>query len=264
MSDLSKMSVEELVGLHANIMQALRRRGVPRSGANLTAELARFLFCSAYGWQPMPPWERGCSAVSAEGERVLIRGRRLHPRSRSRQLSVIRDIGELDVLAAVLVDDGYRVLRGAVIPHAVVLGGAVSSGGRTASGVQPDQRRVARRPGGGRYRTAARGRVERLKLAAPGNRLGCRALRFLTKKLDHLGRGRFKTLFQFRSYFYYGKRSRLSCVNFRALRLPDLVVLLRVGYVIRKRCALNRLANILHAAIESHHAVPPNSSQLAN
>ena len=54
--------------------------------------------------------------MGAEGERVLIRGRRL-----SLQLSVIRDIREFDVLAAVLLDGDYRVLRAALIPHAVVL-----------------------------------------------------------------------------------------------------------------------------------------------
>ncbi|MYD92535.1 MAG: hypothetical protein F4Y02_02340 [Chloroflexi bacterium] len=121
MSDLSKMSVEELVGLHADIMRALRRREVLRSGANLTAELARFLFCAAYGWQAAPRRERGYSAVGAEDMRYLIRGRRLHWYSPSRQLSAIPDVGKFDGLAAVLLDDGYRVLRAALIPHAVVL-----------------------------------------------------------------------------------------------------------------------------------------------
>lgn len=121
MHDLSQMSLGELAALHARVMQALRRRGVSRSGANLTAELAKFLFCSAYGWQEAPPWERRRSATGAEGERILIRGRRVRGYRPSRQLSVVRDVREIDVLAAVLLDDDYRVLRAALIPHAVVL-----------------------------------------------------------------------------------------------------------------------------------------------
>ena len=120
MSDLSKMSLRELERLHAQIMHEFRRRGVPRSGANLTAELARFLFCAAYGWREAPAREKGYSAVGVEGERVLIRGRRLRRRNPSRQLSAIRDLGAFDTLAAVLLDEDYRVLRAALIPHAVV------------------------------------------------------------------------------------------------------------------------------------------------
>ena len=120
MNDFTSMSLRRLLRHHARIKEELRRRGVPRSGSNLTAALARFLFCSAYGWQWAPGWEKGFSAEGADGMRVLIRGRRFHPLNRSRQLSAIRDVEAFDMLAAVLLNDDYRVLRAALIPRAVV------------------------------------------------------------------------------------------------------------------------------------------------
>lgn len=120
MNDLSRMSLRQLLGRQAAIVEEFRRRGVS-GGGNLTAELARFLFCAAYGWHEPPRWEKGFSVVGVEGERYLIRGRRLHHRdSRTRQLSAIRDVREFDTLAAVLFDNDYRVRRAALIPCAVV------------------------------------------------------------------------------------------------------------------------------------------------
>lgn len=121
MSDLRQTSLRQLLGRHADIMEELRHRGVGYSGGNLTAGLARFLFCAAYGWGDVFGWEEGCSAVGAEGIRYLIRGRRLHRRNGSRQLSAIRDVHGFDTLAAVLLGADHRVLRAALIPHAVVL-----------------------------------------------------------------------------------------------------------------------------------------------
>ena len=121
MNDLPRMSLGQLLGLRAQLMREFRRRGVAGSGGNLTAELARFLFCSAYGWREAPRRERRFSAVGAEGMRYLVWGRRLHANRPSRHPPAIRDIGGYDTLAAALLDEDHRVLRAALIPHAVVL-----------------------------------------------------------------------------------------------------------------------------------------------
>ncbi len=55
-----------------------------------------------------------------DGTRYQIKGRRIHRRSKSRQLSAIRDLEGFDILAAVLFDDDYRILPPALIPAAVV------------------------------------------------------------------------------------------------------------------------------------------------
>lgn len=120
MTDLSKMTLRVLLGLHAGIMEEFRRRGVARNENNPTANLAEFLFCRVYNWERAPNSEQGFSARGRDGKRYQIKGRRLHPRNQSRQLSAIRDLDGFDTLAAVLLDTDYRVMRAALIPCAVV------------------------------------------------------------------------------------------------------------------------------------------------
>ena len=120
MIDLKNPPLAGLLGLYAGIMEELRRRGVARNENNPMGNLAGFLFCAAFSWQQAPNSERGFSASDGRGMRYQIKGRRLHPRNKSRQLSAIRDLDGFDTLAAVLFDDGYRVSRAALIPNTVV------------------------------------------------------------------------------------------------------------------------------------------------
>ena len=120
MIDLKNLLLAGLLGLYAGIMEELRRRGVARNENNPTGNLAGFLFCAAFSWQQAPNSERGFSASDGRGMRYQIKGRRLHPRNKSRQLSAIRDLDGFDTLAAVLFDDGHRVSRAALIPNTVV------------------------------------------------------------------------------------------------------------------------------------------------
>ncbi len=117
------LSVAELLVLHAQIGEELRERGVVRSANNPTGDLAEYLFCRAFGWQQAPNSERGYDATGADGTRYQIKGRRIHHRNKSRQLSAIRDIngGHFDVLAGVLFDDDFKVMKAALIPIAFVI-----------------------------------------------------------------------------------------------------------------------------------------------
>jgi hypothetical protein len=116
------MRVAELLALHAQIGEELRGRGVVRSANSPTGDLAEHLFCVAFGWQQAPNSERGYDATGSDGTRYQIKGRRIHRRNKSRQLSAIRDLagGHFDILAAVLFDDDYNVTRAALIPRTVV------------------------------------------------------------------------------------------------------------------------------------------------
>jgi hypothetical protein len=116
------MTALELLKLHGGINEELRARGILRSANNPTGDLAECLFCRAFGWRQANNSVRGYDATDAEGRRYQIKGRRVHRRNKSRQLSAIRDLaGEtFDVLAGVLFDDDYNVLRAALIPRAVV------------------------------------------------------------------------------------------------------------------------------------------------
>jgi len=94
-----------------------------RSANNATGELAECLFCRAFGWDQSGNSERGYDAVGDGGIRYQIKGGRIHRRNKSRQLSAIRDIqgGHFDVLAGVLFDDNFNVIKAALIPRALVV-----------------------------------------------------------------------------------------------------------------------------------------------
>lgn len=120
---LRALSVAELLVLHAQVSEELRDRGVVRSANNPTGDLAEYLFCRAFGWQQAANSERGYDAIGSDGIRYQIKGRRIHRRNKSRQLSAIRDIdgGHFDMLAGVLFDDDFNVVRAALVPIAFVV-----------------------------------------------------------------------------------------------------------------------------------------------
>lgn len=120
MMDLETKSVAELLSCHAGIMEELRTRNILRSANNPTGDLAEYLFCSAFGWVQEANSAKAFDAIDGNGKRIQIKGRRLHRRNKSRQLSAIRDLSGFDTLAAVLFTDDYRVFRAALIPSSVV------------------------------------------------------------------------------------------------------------------------------------------------
>lgn len=120
MDDLRTKSITELLALHVTIMEELRDREVLRSANNPTGDLAEYLFCAAFGWTQENNSAKAFDATGDNGIRYQIKGRRIHRRNGSRQLSAIRDLQGFDTLAAVLFDDDYRIKRAALITAAVV------------------------------------------------------------------------------------------------------------------------------------------------
>jgi hypothetical protein len=120
MIELEPLSVPQLLLLHARLLEELRSRGVLRTANNPTGDLAEYLFCEAFGWRQAANSEKSYDALDANGLRYQIKGRRLHARNGSRQLSAIRDLDGFDMLAAVLFDEHYRVARAVLIPAALV------------------------------------------------------------------------------------------------------------------------------------------------
>ncbi|MEM0949739.1 MAG: hypothetical protein AAGK37_20240 [Pseudomonadota bacterium] len=120
--DLDQLSVSELLSLHARIGEDLRGRGIVRSANNPTGDLAEYLFCKAFSWEQAPNSEYGFDATGADGTRYQIKGRRIHRRNKSRQLSAIRNLESrpFDVLAGVLFDDEFRVMRAALVPFEII------------------------------------------------------------------------------------------------------------------------------------------------
>lgn len=122
MPDTLDLSVPELLRLHVQVSEELRTRGIIRSANNPTGDLAETLFCRAFGWTQVANSMQGYDATGPDGLRYQIKGRRVHRRNKSRQLSAIRDLlgGHFDVLAGVLFDDFYAVQRAILIPPDLV------------------------------------------------------------------------------------------------------------------------------------------------
>jgi hypothetical protein len=122
MTDLTKSTSAELLKLYAGVGSELRRRGIVRS-ENITGDVAEYLFCRAFDWTPTTNSNAHIDAVDGDGKRFQIKGRRLTPSNRSRELGSIREMAgqHFDFLAGLLFDETYGIKRAAIIPHAVVM-----------------------------------------------------------------------------------------------------------------------------------------------
>jgi hypothetical protein len=123
MQELKDLTSPELLVMHAAVSEELRRRGVIRSSNNPVGDLAEHLFCRAFGWKQAPNSMQDADATDAARVRYQIKGRRLTTHNNSRRLGALRDLPAqgFDVLAAVLFQEDYRVLKAALIPHARVV-----------------------------------------------------------------------------------------------------------------------------------------------
>jgi hypothetical protein len=121
--NLSDLSAPQLLALHAKVADELRRRGVTRSANNPTGDLAEYLFCKAFRLEQAGRSHPNIDAIGPDRIRYQIKGRRITPQNRSRQLGAIRDMdsAHFDLLAGVLFNEDYSIARAALIPHAVAL-----------------------------------------------------------------------------------------------------------------------------------------------
>lgn len=122
-ADLAVLTVPQLLKLHGDVLDELRRREIVRSSNNPASDFAELLFCRAFGWKREGNSASGHDATDGEGRRYQIKARRLTAHNTSRQLSAIRKLPDrpFDALAGVLFDSAYALLRAAVIPVDVVI-----------------------------------------------------------------------------------------------------------------------------------------------
>src|SRR5580704_10951675 len=101
---LDSLTVAELLRLHGDVLDELRVRQVLRSSNGPSGDYAERLFCRAFGWENRNNSASGFDAVDRAGVRYQIKGRRLTPTNRSRQLSFMRRLPErpFDILAGLL------------------------------------------------------------------------------------------------------------------------------------------------------------------
>ena len=121
---LGDRSTRDLLRLYGRILTELRGREIIRSENAPVGDYAEYLVARAFGLRLVANSSIGYDAVGADGVRYQVKGRRITPWNRSRQLGAIRGLaGEtdpFDALIAVLFDAEMAVTKAVQIPIAVV------------------------------------------------------------------------------------------------------------------------------------------------
>jgi len=120
--NLKTMEIKELLILQASITDELKDRKVVRTKNNPLGDYTEWLVGTALGLELQTNSKAGYDGITENGIRVQIKGRRITPENKSRQLSAIRKYEEKDFddLAAVIFDENFEIIDAVLIPHEVV------------------------------------------------------------------------------------------------------------------------------------------------
>ena len=120
--DLRNLTEKELLQHQAEILNELTQRGVIRTQNNPLGDYTEWLVANALGLELQPNARAGYDGLREDGARFQIKGRRITPANRSRQLSTIRNFeeGNFEYLAAVVYNEHFDVIEALLIPHEVV------------------------------------------------------------------------------------------------------------------------------------------------
>lgn len=119
---LKTLSIPSLLKQFGDILDELKRRGVVRTRNNPVADYAEWLVAQKLGFELERNSRSGYDATNKSGERFQVKGRRLDPSNKSRQLSIIRnlDTNEFDYLIGILFDKDFTVLEAYKIPRRII------------------------------------------------------------------------------------------------------------------------------------------------
>ncbi len=120
--DLRELSVKELLKQHSAIIDELKRRKIVRTKNNPVGDYTEWLVAKGLGLELASNSSAGYDGVDSEGVKIQIKGRRITPENKSRQLSAIRKLKEkdFDQLAAVIFNENYEIIDAVLIPHEVI------------------------------------------------------------------------------------------------------------------------------------------------
>jgi len=120
--DPNKLTDRELLRLYGQVLDTLRLRGTTRSANNPVADYAEGLCKKALNLTLAAKSTTGYDGTDPSGHKIEVKARRITKENGSRQLSAIRGIGNqhFDYLAGVLFNADFSVMRGCLIPYAVV------------------------------------------------------------------------------------------------------------------------------------------------
>ena len=122
MQQLSEQSPIDLLRHYSAIIDELKSRGIVRTNNAPLGDFTEWLISKMMDLQLAPNSRSGYDAISEAGVRFQIKGRRITPDSKSRQLSAIRnyDNKDFDCLIAVFFDRNYDIVEAYLVPHGVV------------------------------------------------------------------------------------------------------------------------------------------------
>ena len=121
-NEFEKLSEIELLQLHASIIDELKRRDVVRTKNNPVGDYTEWLVAKALNLQLARNSSAGYDGKDVNGIKYQIKGRRITPGNKSRQLSTIRNLQgkDFDELVGVIFDEKFQILVAVQIPHEVV------------------------------------------------------------------------------------------------------------------------------------------------
>lgn len=119
---IENLSSLELLQLHSSIIEELKKRGVVRTKNNPVGDYTEWLVARSLNLELANNSAAGFDAIDTNGTKIQIKGRRITPDNKSRQLSAIRnlELKDFDQLAAIIFDENYRILDAVLMPHEVI------------------------------------------------------------------------------------------------------------------------------------------------
>lgn len=120
--NLPKLSEKDLLILHADINEELKSRKVVRTRNNPVGDYTEWVVANALDLELATNSSTGYDGIDKNGVRYQIKGRRITPDNKSRQLSAIRKLedNDFDYLVVVIFDRNYKILEAVMMPHEVV------------------------------------------------------------------------------------------------------------------------------------------------
>lgn len=120
--NLHRYRVLEILALHAETMNELRRRKITKSANGPLADYAEHLVCKALKLDPASNSTKGYDATDKRGNKYEIKARRQTMMSNPNRFSAIRDLEQnhFKYIVAVLFDEAFLVNRAVILPISAV------------------------------------------------------------------------------------------------------------------------------------------------
>lgn len=120
--DIKDLSIKELLQHSSAIIDELKRRKVVRTKNNPLGDYTEWLVAKGLGLDLANNSVAGYDGTDSEGVKIQIKGRRVTPENKSRQLSAIRNLekNDFDQLVAVIFGEDYEILDAVIIPHEII------------------------------------------------------------------------------------------------------------------------------------------------